>query len=796
MAARTTVASAVLVVLLVVLLIAGAATTHSAQGTTPESGEVRVAGVTAPLLHYQGRLTDPGTGDSVSDGLYTMTFRLYDLGSGGLPLWMESKDVTVQGGVFSTALGDTAALNPALFNGQALWLGVKVGADAEATPRQMILPVAYALSLVPGAQISTTSSSATFSVSNAGSGDALQIDGATTLNGDLSVSGSLSGGSHAHSGDDITAGTVAEARVDASIARDSEIVPTVLNNDGAGSGLDADTVDGLHASGLATHYQNVVVVAKSGGDYTSVQGAIDSITDAAADNPYLVWVAPGVYSETVKMEAYVHLQGAGQGATVITSTIIADGTWPPTAATLVLASDVTLRDLTVANGGAGTDNVALLATAGTTRTLVADVTAWALGGGVGNYAVVLSGSGTDITLQQVTALADNSSAHGIGLINTTGAATALRGGDFTGRGEGYGWGIFTRGVSTTLEAEGISALGEDGSDFNVGLYNYDLASAVVRGGDFTGRGGNQATGISNAFTSTMTAESITALAENGADNYSLGNYNGATLKVAGAAVTARGGGNNYALSNEFNVTMEADRVTALAKNGSGSNYGMWNVNNAQATVRFGSFTGRGGTNAWGITCHGSGTTLEAQSVTALGENGSDQNFGLQNGAVATLRGGSFTGRGGYQAWGIFTCGSGTTLEAESVTALGEGSSNITMGLENYDGAQATLRGGSFAARGAIDAIGIANHASSSTLAAERVSALGEDGSSSNYGLSSTGAAANVAQSVLEGETNSVYHDDSGQVTVTNSRLVDGAVSGTVTCVAVSRDNTFNANGCP
>jgi hypothetical protein len=100
---------------------------------------------------------------------------------------------------------------------------------------------------------------------------------------------------------------------------------------------DADTVDGLHASELETHYQNVVVVAASGGDFTSVQAAIDSISDAAADNPYLVWVAPGVYNETVTMKPYVHLQGAGQEATVITSTA-SSGDWPPTQATLVLTS--------------------------------------------------------------------------------------------------------------------------------------------------------------------------------------------------------------------------------------------------------------------------------------------------------------------------------------------------------------------------------------------------------------------------------------------------------------------------
>jgi hypothetical protein len=113
-------------------------------------------------------LTDPNSGEPVADGSYTMTFRLYDSESGSSELWTETKDISVQDGVFSTILGDKTALDQGLFDSRALWLGVKVGADPEMTPRQRILPVAYALSLIPGAVISTTSDSAILELINAG----------------------------------------------------------------------------------------------------------------------------------------------------------------------------------------------------------------------------------------------------------------------------------------------------------------------------------------------------------------------------------------------------------------------------------------------------------------------------------------------------------------------------------------------------------------------------------------------------------------------------------------------------
>ncbi len=57
---------------------------------------------------------------------------------------------------------------------------------------------------------------------------------------------------HLHDGADLSAGTVAEPRIAAAIARDAEVLGLVLANDGSGSGLDADLVDGQHASAFVT----------------------------------------------------------------------------------------------------------------------------------------------------------------------------------------------------------------------------------------------------------------------------------------------------------------------------------------------------------------------------------------------------------------------------------------------------------------------------------------------------------------------------------------------------------------
>jgi hypothetical protein len=144
----------------------------------------------------------------------------------------------------------------------------------------------------------------------------------------------------------------------------------------AGNGL---TLSGTQFNAAGAPYANVVVVAKSGGDFTSVGAALASIQDAAAANPYLVWVAPGVYTETITMKSYVDIVGAGEDRTVLATRHVDPNAVSP----IVTGADAAaLRDLTVKltvdfpSQGAGS-SVAI--TSDTVAPTFAQVTVWVKG---------------------------------------------------------------------------------------------------------------------------------------------------------------------------------------------------------------------------------------------------------------------------------------------------------------------------------------------------------------------------------------------------------------------------------
>lgn len=79
---------------------------------------------------------------------------------------------------------------------------------------------------------------------------------------------------------------------------------------GSGSG----TGDGAYTP----PWQQTKIVAKSGGQYTTVQAALDAITDAGASKRYLILVAPGVYTADKTAKEYIDIMGMSRGGVVFT----------------------------------------------------------------------------------------------------------------------------------------------------------------------------------------------------------------------------------------------------------------------------------------------------------------------------------------------------------------------------------------------------------------------------------------------------------------------------------------------
>jgi hypothetical protein len=100
-------------------------------------------------INFQGKLVNNSAGTNVANTTYKMVFSLYNLPSGGTPLWSETYQNTTAvptvDGIFRVALGSQTAF-PANFNfnWDGLYLGVTVGTDSEMTPRVQMASVPFA----------------------------------------------------------------------------------------------------------------------------------------------------------------------------------------------------------------------------------------------------------------------------------------------------------------------------------------------------------------------------------------------------------------------------------------------------------------------------------------------------------------------------------------------------------------------------------------------------------------------------------------------------------------------------
>ena len=205
-------------------------------------------------ISYQGYLTDPS--GIALDGPQSVEFSIYNVNVGGVPQWNDTQSVSVNKGLFSIQLGGPGAPFPLGLFDNPLWLGININGDGEMSPRVPFDSTAFAFNAddadtLEGQSAASLDQSAHVADSaNPHSVTAAQTGAASTA--DITT----------HAGDDSahhTEYTDADAQGAMGVAgdantlnhvryADAEATAAIFASDGSGSGLDADTVDGVHAN--------------------------------------------------------------------------------------------------------------------------------------------------------------------------------------------------------------------------------------------------------------------------------------------------------------------------------------------------------------------------------------------------------------------------------------------------------------------------------------------------------------------------------------------------------------------
>ena len=138
-------------------------------------------------ISYQGRLAD-STGDPLT-GEYNLEFRIYDVPTGGTPLWTEmwtgGNAVDVSDGLFNVMLGSIDNTLASSIEGEdELYLGVTVGTDAEMVPRVQLGSVPFSMQAM-----TVLDGSITTEKLNINSG--LGMTGNLAVTGNANVNGSI-----------------------------------------------------------------------------------------------------------------------------------------------------------------------------------------------------------------------------------------------------------------------------------------------------------------------------------------------------------------------------------------------------------------------------------------------------------------------------------------------------------------------------------------------------------------------------------------------------------------------------
>jgi hypothetical protein len=340
---------------------------------------------------------------------------------------------------------------------------------------------------------------------------------------------------------------------------------------------------------LATGAQNVLIVSPSGGNFTSVQAALNSITNNSSRNPYLIWVGPGKYFEQVTMKPWVDIEGAGEDVT----RIYFGGSSSAQRGTVVGTNNAELRFLTIENTGAA-DNATAIYDAGSLSLL--HVTAKA-SGGTSNNTGIFSDDTASTRMNNVTATASGGFACGIKTERTT--APTMNNVTAMASGGSYDYAIYNRSPYASITNVTATASGQNSGNLVYGVYNDNFGapsgSLTMNNVVATASGPNYYNfGVDNLYSSPRMTN-VVASASGGYQNYGIAAPHGSPI-MNDIVATASGGTDNFALLLDAGSPV-INNATATASGGSTS-YGLYNtdVNNGFTTAMVNHSTITGSTN--------------------------------------------------------------------------------------------------------------------------------------------------------------------------------------------------------
>ena len=413
-----------------------------------------------------------------------------------------------------------------------------------------------------------------------------------------------------------------------------------------------DKLDGQHGSAFQQHYQNLLVVAKSGGDYTTITDALNSITDNSADNPYLIYVAPGVYTEKVTMKLYIDIEGAGEKITKVTYT----GSSDPDTGTIIGADHAEIRFLSVENTGGATYAIAIYSYNTSSSFTHVTAAAW---GGIHNLCVMNQYSSS--TMTNVTA---------------------------TASGGTNSYGVYNESSSPTMMNVNAHA---SGGSYSIGVGN-NASSTAMTNVTATASGGTNNYGVRNQNFSSSTMTNVTATASDGTNSYGVFNeYSSPTM--TNVTASASGGTNNYGVYNlAAGPTMIGGIASAL---GGTYSYGVFNYSSFPIMTG-GTASSSGGTNNYGLYSFDSSPVMTSVTSRALGEG---KDYGMWNDSSSpTIQNSAISAMGGYPNDGIHNDASSGSYIVNIINSKIDGSNSTIYQVDNYTtkiGASQLSGGGAF-----------------------------------------------------------------------------------------------------